>query len=130
MYRPSGFEEDCKYAAVVVVHPAGGVKEQTSRLYAGTFSEGGLVATVFDASYQGESMGEPRHVENPYVRVEDVSAVIDCLFTLPFVDESRIGIASICAGGGHAINAAVNDRRVKAAGTISGVNFGLMYRQG
>lgn len=85
---------------------------------------------TFDASYQGESSGEPRHLENPYLRVEDVSAAIDHLTTLAYVDRERIGVLGVCAGGGYATNAAVVDTRIKALGTVSAVNYGQMYRHG
>ena len=34
VYYPKGFNRNQKYAAIVVVHPGGGVKEQTAGLYA------------------------------------------------------------------------------------------------
>ncbi|TON79075.1 hypothetical protein CGH50_28270, partial [Vibrio parahaemolyticus] len=82
------------------------------------------------ASFQGESTGEPRQLENPYIRTEDVSAVIDYLTTLDYVDNERIGAMGICAGAGYTANAAINDRRIKAVGTVSMVNIGQMFRNG
>lgn len=127
---PEGFNENQKYATVVVSHPGGGVKEQASGLYAKKLAEQGFVAIAYDASYQGESTGEPRQLENPYIRTEDVSAVIDYLTTLPYVDQENIGAMGICAGAGYTANAAINDHRIKAVGTVSAVNIGQMFRNG
>lgn len=127
---PAGFDEGKKYAAVVVSHPGGGVKEQTAGLYARKLAENGLIAIAFDRSYQGESTGEPRQLENPYISTEDVSAVVDYLTTLPYVDQNRIGAMGICAGAGYSANAAINDRRIKALGMVSAVNIGQMFRNG
>lgn len=69
-------------------------------------------------------------MENPHVRTEDVSAVIDYLTTLDYVDNDRIGAMGICAGAGYTANAAINDRRIKAVGTVSMVNIGQMFRNG
>jgi len=130
IHYPSNFDETQKYAAIVVTHPGGGVKEQTAGLYASKLAEQGFIAIAFDASYQGESTGLPRQLENPYIRTEDISAVIDYLTTLNYVDQNRIGAMGICAGGGYAANAAINDRRIKAVGTVSAVNIGSMFRNG
>lgn len=127
---PEGFNENKKYAAVVVSHPGGGVKEQAAGLYAKKLAEKGLLTIAYDASYQGESTGEPRQLENPYIRTEDVSAVIDYLTTLPYVDVERIGAMGICAGAGYTANAAINDHRIKAVGMVSAVNIGSMFRNG
>ncbi|MGE6331640.1 alpha/beta hydrolase [Stenotrophomonas sp. NPDC077659] len=130
LYFPAGFDESRKYAAVVVSHPGGGVKEQTAGLYARKLAEAGLVTIAFDRSYQGASTGEPRQLENPYVSTEDVSAVIDYLTTLPYVDQDKIGAMGICAGAGYSANAAINDHRIKALGMVSAVNIGQMFRNG
>lgn len=127
---PADFDENQTYPAIVVSHPGGGVKEQTAGTYAKKLAEQGFIAIAYDASYQGESTGEPRQLENPHVRTEDVSAVIDYLTTLDYVDNDRIGAMGICAGAGYSANAAINDRRIKALGTVSMVNIGQMFRNG
>ncbi|MBN9379123.1 MAG: alpha/beta hydrolase [Chitinophagaceae bacterium] len=127
---PEGFNEKKKYPIIVVSHPGGGVKEQAAGLYAKKLAEKGFVTIAYDASYQGESTGEPRQLENPYIRTEDVSAVIDYITTLPYADTDNIGAMGICAGGGYTANAAINDHRIKAVGTVSAVNIGSMFRNG
>ncbi|MCX4031383.1 alpha/beta hydrolase [Aeromonas caviae] len=69
-------------------------------------------------------------MENPHVSTEDVSAVVDYLTTLPYVDQNRIGAMGICAGAGYSANAAIQDRRIKALGMVSAVNIGQMFRNG
>lgn len=130
MNFPEGFDENKQYPAVVVSHPGGGVKEQTAGTYAKKLAEQGLVTIAFDRSYQGESTGLPRQQENPAVSTEDVSAVVDYLTTLPYVDNVRIGAMGICAGAGYTANAAIDDQRIKAVGTVSAVNIGSMFRNG
>ncbi|HCD9236070.1 TPA: alpha/beta hydrolase [Elizabethkingia anophelis] len=127
---PEGFDQAKSYPAIVVTHPGGGVKEQTAGTYAKKLAENGFVTIAYDASYQGESTGEPRQLENPYVRTEDVSAVIDYLTTLSYVNQDNIGAMGICAGAGYTANAAINDHRIKAVGMVSAVNIGSMFRNG
>ncbi|KID78769.1 X-Pro dipeptidyl-peptidase (S15 family) protein, partial [Metarhizium brunneum ARSEF 3297] len=116
LYKPS---TTSKTPGIVVVHPGGGVKEQTARLYAKKLSEAGLTAIAYDASYQGESEGEPHFLEDPAERVSDVFAVIDYLESLDTVDPSQLGILGICAGGGYAVAAAKADHRLKSVAAIS-----------
>ena len=130
IYFPPKFDETRQYQAIVLSHPGGGVKEQTAGTYAKKLAEKGFVTIAYDASYQGESGGEPRQLENPYIRTEDISAVIDYLTTLSYVDNTRIGAMGICAGAGYTANAAIQDRRIKAIGTVSAVNIGSIFRNG
>ena len=127
---PEGFDESKKYPVIVVSHPGGGVKEQASGLYARKVADKGFITIAYDASYQGESTGEPRQLENPYIRTEDISAVIDYLTTLPYINTNKIGAMGICAGAGYTANAAINDHRIKAVGMVSAVNIGQMFRNG
>ncbi|MFE1166585.1 alpha/beta hydrolase [Nocardiopsis sp. NPDC058789] len=127
---PEDFDASRTHPAVIVSHPGGGVKEQASGLYAAKLAEQGFVTVAYDASFQGESTGEPRQLENPHIRTEDVSAVVDHLTTLDYVDNARIGAMGICAGAGYSANAAINDPRIKAVGTVSLVNIGQMFRNG
>ena len=119
VYFPKDFDKSKQYPAIVVGHPGGGVKEQTAGLYARLLAEQGFVTIAFDAGYQGESSGTPRHVDIPQLRITDYSATIDYLDSLPYVDTARIGVLGICAGGGTATSTAISDKRIKALGTVS-----------
>lgn len=130
IHYPAGFDETRSYPAIVVSHPGGGVKEQTAGTYSAKLAEQGFIAIAFDASFQGESTGTPRQLENPYTRAEDISAVIDYLTTLSYVDPERIAAMGICAGGGYSAHGAIQDRRIKALATVSAVNIGAMFRNG
>lgn len=104
-------------------------KDQTAGLYAEKLAEQGYVTLAFDASYQGESEGTPRYIEEPAVRGEDIRSAVDYLTTLPYIDEERIGVLGVCAGGGYAVNAAMTERRIKAVGTVVGANIGRLNRE-
>lgn len=130
LFLPAGFQDGVKYPAIVTVHPGGGVKEQTAGVYAQRLAEQGFVTLAFDASYQGDSGGEPHFLDEPMNRVGDVYAAVDHLSTLPYVDAARIGVLGICAGGGFAVKAASVDRRIKAVATASAVNVGSATRKG
>ena len=115
---------------LVIVHPGGGVKEQTARTYAQKLANSGFTTIAYDASYQGASGGQPHFLEDPNERVSDVYAVIDYLQNLDTVDPEKIGILGICAGGGYAAAAAKADHRLKALAAISMVNIGDSARKG
>ena len=130
LFKPSGFQASRKYAAIVVTHPFGGVKEQTSGLYALRLAEQGFVTLAYDASYQGESGGEPRLMEVPAQRLDDISCAIDFLVRHPQVDADRVGSLGICAGGGYALCHAATELRVKAVAAVSTFNLGEARREG
>lgn len=128
---PDGFDESKRYPTMISVHPFGSCKEQTSSaVYGKALAELGYVVIAFDASFQGESGGLPRYVEDPTQRVEDISRVIDYAVTLPYVDETRIGGLGICGGGGYILNSALTEKRLKAVVGITPVNVGRLFREG
>jgi len=130
LYVPKELDRSQKHAAIIVGHPFGGVKEQTSGLYAQQMAERGFVTLAFDASYNGESGGQPRSIASPEAFVEDFSAAVDFLGTRPFVDRERIGVIGICGSGGFSLNAAAIDPRMKAVATLSMYDMGRDRRQG
>ncbi|WET76246.1 alpha/beta hydrolase [Amycolatopsis sp. QT-25] len=128
---PEGFDPAKKYPAIICAHPISSCKEQTSgSIYAERLTELGYVTLAFDASHQGASGGEPRHLEDPATRVEDFRCAIDYLVTLDYVDEDRIGVVGVCGGGGYAANATMTDHRIKALGTVVAANYGRLMREG
>jgi uncharacterized protein len=130
IFKPAGFDKNKKYPAIVVTHPFGGVKEQTSGLYSAFLAEQGFVTLAFDKSYQGESGGEPRLMEVPAQHLDDISCSIDYLVRQPFVAPDRIGSLGICAGGSYALGNAPTELRVKAVATVSLFNLGEARREG
>jgi fermentation-respiration switch protein FrsA (DUF1100 family) len=129
LHLPDGFDESRSYAAIVIATPGSSVKEQIGAIYAARLAAEGLVALVFDPSYQGESGGQPRDLENPSARVEDIRCAVDFLMTLAYIGEDRVGVLGICAGGGYAVNAALTEHRFKAVGTVVAANMGRAFRE-
>jgi len=127
LYLPNGMDNSQKYPAIMCVHTGGGVKEQTSRLYAQKLSEKGFIDLAFDVSHQGESEGKLRYLEDPTSRVEDARCAVDYLATLSFVDADKMGAVGICAGDRYAISAAQTDHRIKAVAGISTVDIGRTF---
>lgn len=64
LYIPKGVDPKTKSPAIIVGHPMGAVKEQSSNLYAQKLAEQGFVTLAIDLSFWGESEGQP---ESPLV---------------------------------------------------------------
>lgn len=129
LYSPRDAREANPSRALVVGHPFGGVKEQSSGLYAQTMAERGFVAVAFDASYGGESGGTPHAIASPEAFIEDFSAAVDYLGMHPLVDRERIGVIGICGSGGFSLAAAEVDARMKAVATVTMYDMGRDRRQ-
>jgi fermentation-respiration switch protein FrsA (DUF1100 family)/alkylhydroperoxidase/carboxymuconolactone decarboxylase family protein YurZ len=130
LYFPPNYDTNKKYSAIVIGHPFGGVKEQTSGLHAQKMAELGYITLAFDATHYGESGGYPRYIESPEARVEDFSAAVDYLSNHKNINPQAIGVIGICGGGGYSVSAAQIDHRIKAVATISMYDMGRARRQG
>jgi len=130
VYTPANYDPQKKYPAIVVAHPNGGVKEQTAGLYAQRLAEQGFITIAMDASYQGASSGEPRSVDKPQFRIEDIHGAADFITQYPGVDTARLGLFGICGGGGYSLAAAKSDKRFKSVATLSMFNSGRVRRNG
>ena len=130
LYLPPNHNGARKYPAIVVAHPWGGVKEQTAGLYAQQLARKGFVTLAFDASHYGESGGEPRDLEDPADRVQDIRSAVGYLASLPQVDANRIGAVGVCAGGGYTLHGAQTDLRVEAVAGVVAYDIGGATRTG
>jgi fermentation-respiration switch protein FrsA (DUF1100 family) len=130
LYTPANYDPDKEYPAVVVAHPNGGIKEQVAGLYAQRLAESGYITIAADASYQGASGGEPRNVDKPANRINDIRGMADYISQYAGVNEDRLGVLGVCGGGGYSLAAAKTDKRFQAVATLSMFNSGLVRRNG
>lgn len=130
LYVPKDLDLNRKHPAVVVGAPYGGVKEQGPCVYAGELAKRGFVALTFDPGYMGESSGEPRHVSSPDLFSENISACVDLLGLLSFVDREKIAALGICGSGGFSLSAAAMDTRIRAVVTASMYDMSVASRLG
>ncbi|HHE5699345.1 TPA: alpha/beta hydrolase [Citrobacter amalonaticus] len=130
LFIPKTLNQNAKNPAIVVGHPMGAVKEQSSSLYAQKLAEQGFVTLAIDLSFWGESEGKPGHLVSPEIYADDFSAAVDYLSTQPYVDPEKIGVLGICGSGSFAISAAKIDPRMKAIATVSMYDMGSAFRHG
>jgi fermentation-respiration switch protein FrsA (DUF1100 family) len=118
LFTPHGFDEDGRYAAVIVQGSFTSVKEQMPSTYAAKLADAGFVALAFDYSHHGESAGEPRQLESPDDKLSDLRAAVSYLAELPYVQ--AVGMVGICTSAGNAAYLAADDPRVKALASVAG----------
>ena len=130
LVKPKNLKSNSKAPAIIVGHPMGAVKEQSSMLYAQKLAEQGFVTLAIDLPFWGESEGQPRNLVAPELYTEGFSAAVDYLGTTDFIDRDRIGVLGICGSGGFSISAAKIDPRLKAVATVSMYDMGAVTRNG
>lgn len=130
LFIPKALDSANRSPAIIVGHPMGAVKEQSSNLYAQKLAEQGFVTLALDLSFWGESEGRPRNAVLPDMYAEDFSAAVDYLGSQPFIDRQRIGVLGICGSGSFVISAAKIDPRMKAIATVSMYDMGAANRDG
>lgn len=110
LYLP---EARAERPAIVMTHGFSGVKEQYLDRYAEVFAAAGFVVLLYDHPNFGDSDGEPRQEIDPVMQRRGYRDAITWLGAQARVDASRIGIWGTSYSGGHVLEVAALDRRVK-----------------
>ena len=121
LYVPDGFDPSSSYPTIVLSSAFNQVKEQTGAVYAARLAARGYVALSFDHVGYGDSEGELRNYENPFVKMESIRDAVSFLCALPFVDRDRLFGIGVCASGGYLALVGTTDKRLKAIATVSGM---------
>lgn len=107
-----------KLPCLVMSHGWSALKEMDLDAFAKRFTdELPLCCLIFDNRGFGSSdtgPGQPRHEIIPLVQVNDIQDAITYAQSREDVDESRIAIWGSSYSGGHVLNVAAIDKRVKA----------------
>ena len=90
----------------------------------------GYITIAADAAYQGASGGQPRNVDKPANRIEDIHGMADFITRYPGVDVAGLGLLGLCGGGFYSLAAAQTDKRFRSIATVSMFNSGRVRRNG
>ena len=100
-------------AAIVIAPGMSGVKEGSIMKFAEYFASTGMAVLAFDNINFGESDGEPRQEADPVLQRRGYRDAITFLSFREEIDKTRIGIFGTSYSGGHVLEVAAHDRRVK-----------------
>lgn len=122
LYRPSSGRT--AVPVIVMAHGLTCVKEQYLDRYAEVFMEAGFGVVLYDHANFGASDGLPRQEVDPVLQRRGYRDAISFAQSAPWIDPARIGIWGTSYSGGHVLEVAALDRRVKCVvaqvPTISG----------
>jgi len=111
---------------VVMAHGLSGTRRDRLGPFAERFAASGIAALLFDHRGFGDSGGEPDRF-HPARQLEDWRAATAFARSLAGVDPDRVATFGSSMGGGNALAAAAEDRRIAAA--VSQVPFIDVLRQ-
>ncbi|MBN3786590.1 alpha/beta hydrolase [Burkholderia sp. Ac-20353] len=112
-YLPARPPRAGRCPAIVMAHGYSAVKEQYLDRYAEVFASEGFAVLVYDHRNFGDSEGMPRQEVDPALQKRGYRDAISYVSTRPEVDAARIGIWGSSFSGGHVLEIAAIDRRVK-----------------
>ncbi|MUV56904.1 alpha/beta fold hydrolase [Halogeometricum sp. CBA1124] len=111
LYRPD------RPAEPPVVVMAGGLAGERSfglPNYAERLAEAGYAVFLFDYRHHGDSGGDPRNLVDPSRQRADWEAAIEGVRSRDGLDGSRLVLWGVDVGGGHVLDVAADDPRVRA----------------
>ncbi|WP_322071715.1 alpha/beta hydrolase [Paraburkholderia bannensis] len=112
-YLPERARRAGGHPVIVMAHGFSAVKEQYLDRYAEVFASAGFAVLVYDHRNFGESEGLPRQEVDPAMQKRGYRDAISYVSTRAEVDAARIGIWGSSFSGGHVLEVAAIDRRVK-----------------
>lgn len=128
LYRPSGQRPGSKVPAVLLSHGFACVRTMRNvPEVAQALVDAGIAALTLDFRFLGESPGEPRQTVSPFHQRQDLHNALTWLSEHPQIDADRLGIWGTSYSGGHVLQVAAFDRRVKAV--VSQVPATDLFRQ-
>lgn len=114
-YYPSRAGSSSRPApAIVVAHGLGGIKEMGLDRYSDLFHRAGYAVLTFDYRHFGESQGSPRQLLDINKQLDDWKAAVEFVRSKPEVDAEQIGLFGTSFSGGHVLEIAKADPRIKA----------------
>src|SRR6266478_5085016 len=120
LFLPETAEPGARVPAVAMAHGLGAVKEMYLESFARRFAEAGVAALVFDYRGFGASGGEPRQRISPRDQMEDYRNALTWLSLQSEIDADRLGVWGTSFSGGHVIQVAAHDPRVRAVVSQTG----------
>lgn len=114
LYLPKSASQQSPVAAVAMAPGIGSLKEMGLIPYAERFAEAGIATLLFDFRHWGESGGLPREQAIPQQQIDDYRHALTYLSMRADVDEKRLGLWGSSFSGGHVLQVAALDERVKA----------------
>jgi pimeloyl-ACP methyl ester carboxylesterase len=111
---------DARAPLIVMAHGMSGTRRDRLGAFAERFAAAGVAALVFDHRGFGDSDGEP-DLFDPARQLEDWRAAIAFGRSLTGIDGERVATFGSSMGGGNALAAAAEDKRIAAA--VSQVPF-------
>jgi len=114
---------------VIMAHGFTATREIFLDDFAEVFAAAGVNVIVYDHRNFGVSDGEPRSHADPWAQINGYRDAITWAQTLPEVDAERIGIWGSSYSGGHVLQVAAIDRRVKCVVSQVPLTYGLETAQ-
>jgi uncharacterized protein len=109
--------------AIVMAPGMSGVKEGSIYKYADFFARGGFAVLAYDNINFGASGGDIRQEADAMLQRRGYRDAVTFMGMRPEVDKQRVGIWGTSMSGGHVLEVAAHDRRVKCVvSQIAGVS--------
>ena len=119
LYIPAGVSRANPGQAAVVTGAWMTIKEQMAGRYAQELAQRGIVALAFDFRGWGESAGQPRAMENPAAKTEDIRAAVAFLATRADVNKNSIAGLGICASAAYMAEAAATTPALRSVALVA-----------